>query len=153
MDEPQPLVAANSLTLAAWKSSRSRHFTRSYNTHLRFCPKGSSNPLSPTLNEILNFLVDSHAMEELAYRTINCYRSSLSQVLPNYNGYKLGKHPVVSRLLKDIFNANHTGPHYTNMWQADTVSAFLNSLGPNESTSLKDITYKLAMLLPPYTSM
>ncbi|CAN7982324.1 unnamed protein product, partial [Ixodes hexagonus] len=59
----------------------------------------------------------------------------------------LGQHPAVSRLLKGIFNTNPPQPRYSVTWRVDTVTTFLSSLGPNDDLSLRQLTYKLVMLL------
>ena len=39
-----------------------------------------------------------------SYRSINVYRSALSSIHPRIDGYTIGSHPLVSKLLKAIFN-------------------------------------------------
>lgn len=59
----------------------------------------------------------------------------------------MGKHPTISRLLKESFHETLPLSRYTSIWNVDTVLRYLKGLGPTESLSLKLLTYKLVMLL------
>ena len=77
------------------------------------------------------------------YRSLNCYRSAISSVHLPVDGFQVGQHPLVTRLLKGVFNSRPPMPRYKDTWEVSKVLRYL----PNESLSLKDLTKKLAMLL------
>ena len=55
----------------------------------------------------------AHSFDEsLEYGTINTYRSALSGVLPPMEGFPVGQHPLVVRLLKGILNLCPAMPRY-----------------------------------------
>ena len=111
-----------------------------------WCSERQVNPLSASLDSVLNFLA-SQFDAGLEYCTLNVYRSALSATHPQIEGFKVGEHPLVVQLLKGIFNSRPPTPRYTYTWDVSTVTSYLESLGPNEQLSLKQLSRKLAFLL------
>ena len=60
---------------------------------------------------------------------------------------EVGKHPMLTRLLKGAFHARPPLPRYTSTWDVRTVLNYIEGLGSNSSLSLKQLSYKLCMLL------
>ncbi|XP_042143625.1 uncharacterized protein LOC121833966 [Ixodes scapularis] len=131
---------------ASWRRGTQLTYTSCWRRWERWCHSRTVDPFSPTLTQVLNFLA-SLFKEGLAYRTIGCYRSALSQILHNFDGCPLGEHPSVVRLMKGVFNSNPPKPRYPTTWRVETVTTLLQSWGPNKDLSLKMLTSKLAMLL------
>ena len=100
-----------------------------------------SDPLSPNVTDVLEFL-SFLATNGKAYRTVNVYRSMLSSTLGKLDGVKIGKHPLVARLLKGIYNNVPTTPKYTGFLDVSTVTRYLSSLGQNEFLSFNDLSLK-----------
>ena len=105
-----------------------------------------SDSFRPALADITSFLSDCFN-EGLEYRTLNTYRSALSGVLPPVDGFPVGQHPLVVRLLKGVQNLRPALPRYKHCWDVDTVLDYLRSLPSNKDLSLKILTHKLAALL------
>ena len=59
----------------------------------------------------------------------------------------VGKHPLVSRLLKGIYNRKPPQPRYSTTWDVAAVLDHIRSWGPTESLCRKNATLKLAMLM------
>jgi len=59
----------------------------------------------------------------------------------------MGQHPLVSRLLKSVYNTCPPQPRYTTTWDVDVVIKHLQSLGEKENLPLKILTQKLALLM------
>ena len=80
----------------------------------------------------------------LSYSTINTARSALSTVvdIPNF-----GSNSIVSRFMKGVFETRKPAPKYTTVWDVSVVLRYLADLYPNETLSLKYLSYKLLMLL------
>ena len=85
--------------------------------------------------------------EGLEYRTINTYRSALSGVLPPMEGFPVGQHPLVVRLLKGILNLRPAMPRYQQSWDVNVALDYMRSLPGNQVLPLKVLTQKLALLL------
>ena len=62
------------------------------------------------------------------------------------DGYSVGQHPTISRLMKGVFNKRPPQPKYFYTWDVSKVTSFI-SLGENEALSLKLLSFKLVMLL------
>ena len=83
------------------------------------------------------------------YRSLNVYRSAISSIHPKLDGYGVGSHPLVCRLLKGVFNKRPPLPKYHSTWSVESVIAYVSSMGPNNSLCLKQLTHKLAILRYP----
>ena len=62
------------------------------------------------------------------------------------DGYSIGKHPLVARLLKGAFNQHPPQPRYETTWDVAQVMQYFESLGENSKLSLQELKWKLAML-------
>ena len=95
---------------------------------------------------MVNFLASLHK-EGYQYNSVNAYRSAISLVHEKVDGHDVGKHPLVVRMLKGIYHDRPPLPRYTCTWNVQTVLNYLDSLGDNATLSLKQLTWKVAMLL------
>jgi len=59
----------------------------------------------------------------------------------------VGRHPLVSQLLKGIYNSRPPQPRYSTTWDVDIVVQYLQSLGDNTSLPLKVLGQKLLLLM------
>lgn len=83
----------------------------------------------------------------LSYSSLNTARSALSSILPLIDGIPFGKHPLVIRFLKGVFESRPAMPRYTAVWDVNQVLDYLKTLSPVNEISLKSLTLKLTMLL------
>ena len=58
----------------------------------------------------------------------------------------MGQHPLVSRLLREVFNSIPPQPKYSETWEVSRVLSYEGSLG-SEALPLKLLTRKLVVLL------
>ena len=58
----------------------------------------------------------------------------------------MGQHPLVTQLLKGMFNNRPPRPRYSHTWDVASVTKYLASLGNKRLLSLKKLSFKLAML-------
>ena len=94
----------------------------------------------------MNFLSCLY-MEGKEYRTINCARSMLSSTLLPIDNFPVGKHPMVTRLLKGVFNIRPPVKILFPTWSVKQVLLTLRSWSPASSLDLKTLTFKCLMLL------
>ena len=80
-------------------------------------------------------------------RSLNSFRSAISSVHDPVDGIEVGKHPTISRLLKGAYHSRPPLPRYTSTWNVQVVVQYLDGLGPSDFLSLKQLTFKLVMLL------
>ncbi len=87
----------------------------------------------------------------LSYSALNTARSSISNLDANAildgNVKPVGQHPLVCRYLRGIFNQVKPVPKYSTIWPVDKVLHYLKVLFPLEQLSMKDLTFKLVMLI------
>ena len=110
---------------------------------LQFCSQRMCDPKCPTPVTVLEFL---HVLRKrnLGYSVLNSARGMLSS-FATIEGYDAGKHPLVSRYMKGVYNSNPSLPKQSFTWDAGAVVKYLSSIIPK---SLLDISGKLAALLP-----
>ena len=102
-------------------------------------------PVDPSISDILIFLTEVFN-EGLAYRSLNVLRSAISSTHPKINGFSVGQHPYVTRLLKGALNKRPPKPRYFHTWNVDVMIKYIISLGKNSTLSLKAISMKLVTL-------
>ncbi len=85
--------------------------------------------------------------EGYQYRSLNSYRSVMSSVHTKVDGYSVGEHPLVARVLKGAFNQCSPQSRYEATWDVAQVTQYLESLGDSSELSLQELTWKLVMLL------
>lgn len=83
----------------------------------------------------------------LAYSSLNTARCALSTIILLPNGNTSGTHPLVTSLMKGVFESRPTLPRYNSIWHVSTVLDFIKTLGPNEDFSLKNVTLKCVTLV------
>jgi len=79
------------------------------------------------------------------YQSLNCYRSALSSVLALIEGFAVGSHLLVCRILKGVFHLRPPQAKYTSFWSVSKVLNHLASWGENQALTLKQLIWKLAM--------
>ena len=104
------------------------------------------NIFRATVEDIVNFLSDmSVAGHE--YSTINGFRSSLSQFHPHIDGFPVGQHPDVVKVMGGIFNEKPPKPKYSEFWDVGEVLDEVRLWGENETLQPRELTWKLALLI------
>ena len=81
------------------------------------------------------------------YNTLNTHRSAISAFHVPIDNVKVGQHLAVTGIMSAFFNARPPLPRYQVTWDVDQVLQYIESLGENKSLALKQLTYKLNMLL------
>ena len=137
---------ASKFILAAWRPGTNSVYNSAWKKWHCWCIAKKVDPLCPSLADITGFL--AHSFDEgLEYRTINTYRSALSGVLPPMEGFPVGQHPLVVRLLKGILNLRLAMPRYQQSWDVNVALDYMRSLPGNQLLPLKVLTQKLVLLL------
>ena len=116
---------------------------------MQFCSERACDPMHPTVENALCYL---HSLYDrgLSYSALNTARSAISNVDNHYTEFShtpVGKHPLICRYLKGIFNKQKPVPKYSTIWSVDLVFGYLSNLWPLHKISLKELTLKLVMLI------
>ena len=112
----------------------------------RWCTERGSNPFSGPVSEVANFLATLY-QESYQYNSVNAYRSAISSVHEKVDGVPVGQHPILTRLVKGVFNVRPPIPRYSSTWDVQKVRNYLDSQGKQTPISLKALTLKTAFLL------
>ena len=92
----------------AWRPSMKRVYTTYLKKWALFCIRFRVKLLEPSPPQVCNF--SKHlAKAGLGYGALNADRSALATILPSYEGYPLGKHPLV---VMGAYERNPPAPKY-----------------------------------------
>ena len=137
---------ASRLLLASWRTKSNQSYDSHFRKWLSWCSERGSNPVSGPVAEIANFL--AHLFKQgYQSRSLNAYRSAIASVHDKVVGMEIGKHPMITRLLKGAFHARPPLPGYTATWSVQSVLQYIEGMGVTTSLSLKQLSHKLCMLL------
>ena len=95
--------------------------------------------------DVINFLGEIFDTG-VSYSAVGTARSALSTFLW-LEGKPAGVHPLVCRFLRGVFAERPALPRYEVTWDVGVVFDYLKKLDPPQSLSLKDLSFKLTMLL------
>ena len=62
-------------------------------------------------------------------------------------GVPIGQHPLVTRLMKGVYNLRPPKPRYSYTWDVDMVIQFIAGMGENTNLSMRKLSQKLALLM------
>ena len=137
---------AQKLVEASWRTSTKGRYNGAWSKWVNWCSSNRVQAASPALSDVCNYL--AHLYECGAqYRTINVHRSALSATLKPIEGFCVGQHPIVCRLLKGAFNSRPPRPKLCPSWSVEHVLKTLSKWVPASSLDLKTLTYKTCMLV------
>ena len=134
------------LLMSSWRSKTISNYNSAWKKWEGWCKQRGMHPFAADVSSILGFLADQFE-EGRQYCSLNCYRSALSSTHLPVEGFPVGQHPLVVKLLKGAYIQRPPKPRYSQTWDVTQMPAYLRSLGGNETLSLKLLTQKLAMLL------
>ena len=133
------------ILLSASRPSTRKTYQSAWRRWSGWCVKRKTDPLSAPLTDILLYLTE-YFNSGAAYRSVNVARSAISTSHTKLNGLPVGQNPLVIQLLKGMFNNRPPKPRYSHTWEVSLATTYLASLGSNRSLSLKQLSWKLAML-------
>ena len=137
---------ASTLLLASWRQKTTKSYDSLFGKWLGWCNERGSDPISGNIYEVVNFLADLFK-QGYQYRSLNSYRSAISSVHEKVDGYEVGKHPLVTRLIKGAFHERPPQPRYSGTWDVSRVTSYFVSRGANQNLSINDLTCKTVMLM------
>ena len=137
---------ATTLLLKSRRVKTNKSYDSLFSKWYSWCDRRGSDPFSGPVSEVVNFLANLYS-EGYKYNSLNSYRSAISSVHERVEGYNVGQHPLVTRLLKGVFNERPPLPKYSSTWDVQVVLNYLKALGCNSDLSQKLLTWKAAMLL------
>ena len=138
--------SACNLVEASWRGSTEKRYGGAWGQWTDWCKLQGFSPASPSLNNILDYLA-SLFDKGAQYRTINLHRATLSSTLKPIDGFCVGQHPLVCRLLQGAYNLRPPRPKLCPSWSVNIVLETLKNWSPASKLSLKVLTFKTVMLV------
>ena len=83
----------------------------------------------------------------LGYSSINIARAALSCLGLMFDNVLVGKHPIVIRYLKGVYNLRPVTTKNSFVWDVSVVLQYLRKLSPVHMLCLKQLSFKLVMLI------
>ena len=127
----------------SWRAATLKSYSSAWKKWLAYCTQKGVNQLHPDLYDIIAFLTQTFDSQKSTSWT-STFRSAISTVLEVSQGTDIGKHVLISRLLKGMNNMEPKRPRYTNTWDVRQLLTFLEQ---NNEPTLKTITYKIVTLI------
>ena len=137
---------ASDLLSASWRGKTTTSYESLFKRWDSWCKERDRDPIRGPVADVANFLAQLFE-EGYQYRSLNAYRSAIGSVHEKIDGIEVGKHPLIARILKGVFNKRPPRSKYNSVWDVYQVLAWLKSIGPSDSLSLRDLTIKTTMLL------
>lgn len=119
-----------------------RQYSKPIRDWSKYCEDNNIDTFKPEVERIVEWLTLKFE-EGLSYSALNSYRSAISFICGEY----VGKNPLISRLLKGMYNVRPAKPRYNEIYDLDPVIQKLKTMFPLSGLSLSQLTSKLAMLL------
>ena len=138
--------SATKLLLASWRGGTKKQYDVYIKKWTKFCAERETDQFLPLVVDVLDFLTELYE-KGFTYSAINTARSALSSFVQLDDGSGIGKNPLISRLLKGVFQSRAPKSKYTKVWDVQIVLSYLKTLHPVELLSLKDLSFKFFMLL------
>ena len=104
-------VAAK-LIMASWRDGTKKQYSTYITKWQKFCNQRQISHIQPSVVYVLDFLTLLY-QQGLIYSAINTAHSTLSSYITLENGTCVGKNPLVSWLIKGIFQEKPPRPKYT----------------------------------------
>ena len=111
-----------------------------------WCNINRIDKISPTLNDIANFLLYLYNKGLEASSIAQC-RSALSSSLPSINGQRIGQNPAICALIKGFEKKRPKQAKMAQSWSVDGVLRMIEGWEDNWNLTPQKLTWKLAMLL------
>ena len=137
---------ASELILSSWSKGTNTAYQSGWTKWASWCAERKVDPISSDVQHFIDFLAELYE-QGLQHRSINTIRSAVSMTHKSVEGLPVGQHPLVTRLLKGVYNQRPPMPRYTSTWDVDVVTKHIVSMGRNEDLPLKHLSRKLVMLM------
>ncbi|XP_074629667.1 uncharacterized protein LOC141887289 [Acropora palmata] len=136
--------------LSSWRQGTIKQYNVFLKKWTEFCLSRQTNSLSSSVPLVLEFLHHLYT-QGYSYSSLNTARSALSALCLSSQAHSendaIGKHPLVCRYIKGVFQEKPPTPKFSEIWPVDQVLQALEQANPLEELHLRDLTFKLTMLV------
>lgn len=111
------------------------NFNSTWQKWTQWCSSRAEDTFSASIASLLGFLAHQFILGRV-YRSLNVYRSAVPSTHHPVEGFPLGQLPLVTRLLKGIFNSRPPKFKYSSVHNISQLTDYLQSLSDLLSFSL-----------------
>ena len=99
------------ILLSSWRKKTASQYESAWKAWNSWCSEWKINPFSTTLENILEFLADLFH-KGFKFRSLGVYRSAISANHETVDGFVVGKHPMMAKVMKGVFSLRPPEPKY-----------------------------------------
>lgn len=130
----------SAIIMASWISGTQKQYKTYIRKWFLYCNKRKTDRFHTSVELVLDFLTCLYN-SGLSYSALNSARSALSVFGLTFDNGPVGKHPLVVRFLKGVFNLRPTIHNDVNIWDVSIVLSYLKRLSPVPDISLKRLDF------------
>ena len=120
---------AQNIIINSWRHSPRQQYSTYFVPLVKFFKYNNVNIISLSVQDVPIFLTIQS--QRLGYSAMASTRSVLSTII-TLDGYKLGDHPLVSKILTGLFNHKSVLPRFVETWDPQIVLDYIVNLPNNE---------------------
>lgn len=146
-------AAKNLVNLNIRKSSRSQYSCK-FTVFAQYCQDKAVDPYTCEPKHVANFLAFVATERSFRGKSANSYsnvagfRTAISHYHMGWGGISVGDHPLISSLVKGVFNSNPPLKKYPMVWSKDQLlEAWKEDIRPLENWTIKDLRTGLLVRL------
>ena len=133
--------------IQAQRPSTHRQYQSYLSLWFAHCSSHNIDPIKPSVPCVLDFMEDLRTSRKLGYNALNTVRSALSSIISLPDGTPFGQCRLVKIYMKGVFNIKPPTPRYVDTWDPAVVLRFLKKWDPPSKITLKELSFKVAMLI------
>ena len=119
----------------SWREKTKLQYSVYLKRWFEFSRESIENPLRPTLHDGMEFLTYLFS-QGYSHGQISRARSAISVLIDQVNDISFGRHPLVKRLMKGIFEARPIFPKYRIVWSVNIVFDYFRTLDHPKNLSM-----------------
>ena len=132
------------IILSAWRPGTSKEYNSYVKRWVLYCRQKGQNPLQPTVIAVLQFNTLLYE-EGKGYSSLKIARCAISTL--SLGEDTLGSHHLIGKYLRGVFNRRPALPRDNVTWDAYVVLNLLKTWAPAKRSSLRQLTFKVTVLL------
>ena len=112
--------------MGSWRKKSQTSYNSLFHKWECWCNQRNRNPIYGPIADVINFLAELFEAG-YSYRSLNAYRSAISSIHEKVDDHLVGQHPMITRILKGVYNSRPPKPRYTTTWNVSQVVTWLDS--------------------------
>ena len=133
--------------LKSWRESTQLQYGTHIDRWMSVCLGRKIDPFQPPLHFLLDYLLQEfNKVSGRSYSSMNSIRSAISAIA-SIEHMPIGRHPLVCRFMKAVFQIRPSFPRSRITWDPELVLTHIDSLGGNAELSTIQLSRKLVMLM------